>query len=58
MIRRLIERMDGEFVTDWKLVLYFVTIDMDALISLARQSSEQWNRCILDIRKSNMQGFD
>lgn len=44
--------MEGEGMNEWKLVLYFITIDLDVLLSLAKQSSELWNRCIVDFQQA------
>ena len=44
--------MEGEEMNEWKLVLYFITIDLDVLLSLAKQSSELWNRCIVDFQQA------
>ena len=46
--------MDKESENDWKFVLYFVSIDLDALITASKQLSNQWNKCVLDIQRSNL----
>lgn len=49
--------MEADAGSDWKIVFYFVTIDLEALLKASKQFADQWNKCVLDIQRSNLYCF-
>lgn len=52
--RRVIASLSSD---DWKLVLYLLCVDVDALTRFALLHPEMWNRCMADIAASKELGI-
>ena len=54
----MIERFESESERererecDWKFVLYFVSLDLDVLVGFAKQDTNQWKQCVLEMQQS------